>query len=133
MVCAISGWPNARADDGLAALFAGLGERRELQRTTTNAAWLTVLAGLIALVAVWYTQPHHSLIGGGMSGDAWWLYPVLAVILLPLVCHLLGRWVAGRISDRLGGLTGDTYGAMNELLETALLIVLSLLQGLFWT
>ncbi|MEN1985753.1 adenosylcobinamide-GDP ribazoletransferase [Paenibacillus hubeiensis] len=132
MVCAISGWPNARADDGLAALFAGLGERRELRRATARAAWLTVVAGLIALVAAWYTQPHHGLIGGGMSGHSWWLYPVLAAMLLPLACHLLGRWVAGRISDRLGGLTGDTYGAMNELLETALLIVLSLLQGLFW-
>ncbi|MEK3946401.1 adenosylcobinamide-GDP ribazoletransferase, partial [Paenibacillus sp. FSL H3-0310] len=33
-----------------------------------------------------------------------------------------------RISSRLGGLTGDVYGALNELLEVVLLLVLLLLQ-----
>lgn len=33
MVYAMSAWPNARGDDGLAVLFKGLGERKEVQRS----------------------------------------------------------------------------------------------------
>jgi cobalamin synthase len=36
-----------------------------------------------------------------------------------------GAWLAARIARKLGGLTGDTYGALNEALETALLLVLA--------
>ncbi|WP_445323694.1 adenosylcobinamide-GDP ribazoletransferase [Paenibacillus sp. FSL R7-0312] len=35
---------------------------------------------------------------------------------------------ARRIASRLGGLTGDVYGALGELLETVVLLVLVLLQ-----
>ncbi|MFS0870482.1 adenosylcobinamide-GDP ribazoletransferase [Paenibacillus xylanilyticus] len=136
MVYAISAWPNARGDDGLAVLFKGLGERKEVQRARSSAIGLTVLAGVITLAAVWIFEPNTSMVGAlaiesGLGTLPWWLYPIAAVIFVPLAAYLIGRFVAGRISERLGGLTGDTYGAMNELLEAALLTVLSLLQGLF--
>ncbi|MED5016794.1 adenosylcobinamide-GDP ribazoletransferase, partial [Paenibacillus chibensis] len=35
---------------------------------------------------------------------------------------------ARRMSGKLGGLTGDTYGALNEGIETVLLLVLVIIQ-----
>ena len=137
MVYAISAWPNARGDDGLAVLFKGLGERREVQRARSNAIGLTVLVGVITLAVGMLVQPEMPFVEGVHNGNSlitlpWWLYPVIAVIVVPLACYVIGKWIAGRISERLGGLTGDTYGAMNELLEVALLTVLSVLQGFFY-
>ncbi|PZT55472.1 adenosylcobinamide-GDP ribazoletransferase [Paenibacillus silvae] len=135
MVHAMSAWPNARGDDGLAVLFKGLGERREVQRSRRAALMLTLIAGAVTLAAVGLFKPDTAVADAMLSGFGtlpWWLYPVSAVIVLPVACYYIGRLVASRISTRLGGLTGDTYGAMNELLEAALLTVLSVLQGLFW-
>ncbi|MGQ8871058.1 adenosylcobinamide-GDP ribazoletransferase [Paenibacillus sp. TSA_86.1] len=135
MVYAMSAWPNARGEDGLAVLFKGLGERKEVQRARSAAIGLTLIAGVVTIAAVWLFKPDMVIADAIVSGFGslpWWLYPVTAVIILPAACYLIGRFVATRISARLGGLTGDTYGAMNELLEVALLIVLSVLQGLFW-
>ncbi|WP_405155753.1 adenosylcobinamide-GDP ribazoletransferase [Paenibacillus sp. FSL K6-0108] len=136
MVYAMANWPNARKDDGLAVLFKGLGERREVQRARSSAIGLTILAGVITLAAVWIFQPDTVMfqvqaMENGLGTLPWWLYPLTAIIAVPLAGYVIGRFVAGRISERLGGLTGDTYGAMNELLEAALLTVLSLLQGFF--
>ncbi|MDN8590146.1 adenosylcobinamide-GDP ribazoletransferase [Paenibacillus sp. 11B] len=136
MVYAMAAWPNARKDDGLAVLFKGLGERREVQRARSSAVGLTILAGVITLAAVWIFQPDTAMFQvlgteNGLGTLPWWLYPVAAIIAVPLAGYVIGKFVAGRISERLGGLTGDTYGAMNELLEAALLTVLSLLQGFF--
>ncbi|MHA7579913.1 adenosylcobinamide-GDP ribazoletransferase [Paenibacillus vandeheii] len=137
MVYAMAAWPNARKDDGLAVLFRGLGERREVQRARSSAVGLTILAGVITLAAVWIFQPDTAMFqvlateNGLGTTLPWWLYPVAAIIVVPLAGYVIGKFVAGRISERLGGLTGDTYGAMNELLEAALLTVLSLLQGFF--
>lgn len=137
MVYAISAWPNARGDDGLAVLFKGLGKQREVQRARSTAIGLTLLAGVITLAAVWIFEPDTGTADAMMSSLGtwpwpWWLYPVTAVIVIPLACYVIGKFVAARISEKLGGLTGDTYGAMNELLEAALLTVLSVLHGLFW-
>ncbi|SEM92821.1 adenosylcobinamide-GDP ribazoletransferase [Paenibacillus sp. OK076] len=136
MVYAMAALPNARKDDGLAVLFKGLGERKEVQRARSSAVGLTFLAGVITWAAVWIFQPDTAMfqvleMENGLGTLPWWLYPVAAIIVVPLAGYVIGKFVAGRISERLGGLTGDTYGAMNELLEAALLTVLSLLQGFF--
>lgn len=135
MVYAMSAWPNARGDDGLAVLFKGLGGRNEVQRARSAAIGLTLVSGVITIAVVWLFKADMAIADAMVSGFGslpWWLYPVTSVIVLPVACYYIGRFVAARISARLGGLTGDTYGAMNELLEAALLTVLSVLQGLFW-
>lgn len=48
-------------------------------------------------------------------------------LIIPLLAWAVGSIAAGRMSRRLGGLTGDTYGALNELIETMILIYLVLL------
>lgn len=135
MVYAMSAWPNARGNEGLAVLFKGLGERKEVERSRNTAIRLTLVSGVVTFVAVWLFKPDTRIADAMVSGVGslpWWLYPIAAVIVLPVACYFIGKFVAAQISSRLGGLTGDTYGAINELLEAALLTVLILLQGLFW-
>ena len=65
--------------------------------------WATVVAGVIALVA--------SLALGGVGG-------VLIFSIATGVAWLLGRGMV----VLLGGLTGDTYGAINEIIEVVALV-----------
>lgn len=39
---------------------------------------------------------------------------------------LIGVGMSMYLNRKLGGLTGDTYGAMNEIVETALLLIIYL-------
>jgi adenosylcobinamide-GDP ribazoletransferase len=48
-------------------------------------------------------------------------------LVIPIIAWAAGSLTAERMSRRLGGLTGDTYGALNELLETVVLIFVVLL------
>ena len=111
MVRAMSRWPLARAGEGLAGSFAGLPPLHE-KRALLSAALLSLAAG--ALTA--------------LGGTAAWPLPLAAVLLLPGAAWICGTLAARRVCSRLGGLTGDVYGALNELLEAVLLLLLVLLQ-----
>ena len=41
-----------------------------------------------------------------------------------IVTYGLGGIIASAITRKLGGLTGDIYGALNEIIEVSLLLVL---------
>jgi adenosylcobinamide-GDP ribazoletransferase len=69
-----------------------------------------ILAGAIALGAAW--------LGAGSAGVVLWLAVGAGVML-----------AARLIAPRLGGLTGDTYGAICELTEAGVLIALGLRIG----
>ena len=103
MCVAIVLWPKARAGSGMAALFDGAG-KRELIRATVSAFILAVAA---------------TLIGGIPAGAA-----ISGALLSLGVCVAVGSAAAWWLTRKLGGLTGDTYGAMNELLEAVLLCLL---------
>ncbi|MNO92497.1 cobalamin synthase [compost metagenome] len=62
----------------------------------------------------------------GGAGAGSWQHLAIYFVLLPLFALGVGSLVASRMSVRLGGLTGDTYGALNEGLE-AILLLLALL------
>lgn len=66
--------------------------------------WQLLVGGAVALGA--------SLLLAGGAG-------ALLLATATALAWLLGRWMSGP----LGGLTGDTYGAINELLEVAVLVV----------
>lgn len=106
MTYAMTAWPPARGKEGLGASFNGLNRK---DRTLT-----LLLAVVLSLVAVCLTP----LTGWEMSS---WVPALVGLFLLPVVSVVVGRMAANRISRRLGGLTGDTYGALNELLEAILL------------
>lgn len=113
MVRAMVRYPIARGDEGLAANFAGLAPSHE-RRALLLAALLSLAAAAAPLA-----------LGAGLA--AWPLH-LVAALLLPALALACGTVAARHVSSRLGGLTGDVYGALNELLEVVLLLVLVLLQ-----
>lgn len=111
MVHAMYRWPVARGSEGLAALFSGLSSLRRLQ-----AGLMAVLVTLGVIATL-----------GLVTDLNLWITGLSALVLAPFLTWLIGATVAGRMSRRLGGLTGDTYGALNELLEAAILLFVVLL------
>jgi adenosylcobinamide-GDP ribazoletransferase len=63
-----------------------------------------------------------------ISALAWWTGLGWAAALLPIVAALSVAIAGGWIRSRIGGLTGDAYGAICELIEVICLLALS---GLF--
>jgi len=100
---AIAGWKHARGEAGMGALYRGSGYR--------HAAAAGVLAVLLAL-------PLLAGIGG-----LGWAEALRATGAFAAATCAAGIVLAQAIARKLGGLTGDTYGAINEMLETALLAV----------
>ncbi|GLX70770.1 adenosylcobinamide-GDP ribazoletransferase [Paenibacillus glycanilyticus] len=100
MGAAIADWPNARQGEGIGALFH-LASRR-------HVATGLVLAILISLVCL-------SL--NGLDGLETLSIVAGCLILTIVTGSLMAMW----LNRKLGGLTGDTYGAMNEAVEAVLL------------
>ncbi|MGG2196298.1 MULTISPECIES: adenosylcobinamide-GDP ribazoletransferase [Paenibacillus] len=111
MVAAIVGWPYARASQsgGLGGFFRGVGWRHAGVQTALALAlsWLTI-CGLTA--AGWISSTP----GEGLR----------LALAFGLTAGVLGAVMSTYIARKLGGLTGDTYGAMNETIEAALLLLL---------
>lgn len=102
MTAAIQGWPYARKESGLGSFFQGV------SREYVLISFLVAL--LITTMVLGFT--HTSL------DTAIW-----PVVLCFAGCTFISGWLmATYISRKLGGLTGDTYGALNELLEAVLLL-----------
>lgn len=99
-LCCARGVPSARPD-GLGGVYAGA-----VPRTGAALLWLLAAAALTATAAV--------------TGLGWWR-GLLAMIVALVVVLLLIR----RVRRRLGGVTGDVFGAAVELSLTALLVALA--------
>ncbi|MEK3882273.1 adenosylcobinamide-GDP ribazoletransferase [Paenibacillus sp. PL2-23] len=109
MAAAIGGWPTARGEEGLAALFNGV--------NSWGASWALLLAGLVSFAALQAASlqsaalPTQTVIGA-----------LLIVAGAGIVSALCGASMAIWLTRKLGGLTGDTYGAMNEAIEACVLL-----------
>lgn len=112
MTRAMHRWPKARQGEGLAAQFHGFGER-DAWGSTILAVTLSVVVLLMTLL----------LSLRGANGSALLLRSLLYIGLAPFIAWAVGTWAARRISAKLGGLTGDTYGALGEGLEVVLLLL----------
>lgn len=100
-VLSIIGWPYAReGSTGMGGYFRSVRFRHFLGAT--------LIAAIFTLGALWLT---------GFGGYRLMLY----FLGFPLICGLLGWGIAKYLHQKLGGLTGDTYGAINELLELFML------------
>ncbi|WP_274651457.1 adenosylcobinamide-GDP ribazoletransferase [Paenibacillus humicola] len=100
LVFAMACWPFARPDEGLAAMFA----RVKLRHA---AAALAVNVLLIAAVYAASGMPFA--------------VSAASIAVQAAIAAGAGTAACGWLSRKLGGLTGDTYGAVNELLEALLL------------
>jgi cobalamin synthase len=112
MVIAIACWPYARIGpngeaQGLGAFFRGLG-LKHLSIHTAMALLLSIL--LIACSGVsLLTMQGLGIVAAAVGGTA-----------------ISGWCLSAYLHRKLGGLTGDTYGAINEVLEAVLLLVIYL-------
>jgi adenosylcobinamide-GDP ribazoletransferase len=109
MVVAIACWPYAREGQsgqrGLGAFFRGIGLKHLLFHTVGAVIFSVLLSG-------WYEPTIISRHGLAVVGTAF------------VGTLVVGTGMSMCLSRKLGGLTGDTYGAMNEVLETVLLFIL---------
>lgn len=104
MVISISSWKPARAE-GMAQLFNGV-KHQYISVMTAISLFIYLMALMIYVITT--------------DGN---LYYVWLSLLLPICTAIVGWLIAKWLKRKLGGLTGDTYGAMNEIVE-ALNIVL---------
>ncbi|MCM3268227.1 adenosylcobinamide-GDP ribazoletransferase [Paenibacillus elgii] len=115
MVVAIACWPYARqAGSGMGGFFRGVG--------AGHAAGSGLVGLLLSLGVVAAGEAF-----GGLTLPFWHMVGIIGILLAVTVGA--GVLMSVSIHRKLGGLTGDTYGAMNELLEAALLLVLVLIKG----
>lgn len=114
MVHAMFTWPMARGKSGLAGQFKDM-DRSQLWRTFLIAVILSFVAASITPLVV---KDYVSLI-----------VALLGFVIIPLMVWIAGTWLARRMNSALGGLTGDTYGALNEFLEVTAMLVLVLIYN----
>ncbi|RIX51700.1 adenosylcobinamide-GDP ribazoletransferase [Paenibacillus nanensis] len=105
MAAAIAGWPPARHGEGMGNLFSGV---NKIQATGSFAA--AAILSFIALMINYINHEHPFYLIG---------IALMAACFMSIVC---GWTAAAWLNRKLGGLTGDTYGAMNEFIETVLLL-----------
>ncbi|WP_240421426.1 adenosylcobinamide-GDP ribazoletransferase [Paenibacillus periandrae] len=110
MVVAIACWPYARNEEtkrGLGSFFRGIGWKH-----------LSIHTALAIALSLLLTGWHE---GEWISSQA-----LMATGVALLSTLLIGVGMSMYLNRKLGGLTGDTYGAMNEIVETALLLIIYL-------
>jgi len=100
-----------------------------------------------AMVSIIFTFPYAKRSGMGLAfkqGATWQRLTIATIIALIATVALLKWWglvlmaalwlivfgIASYFRSRLGGLTGDTYGAINELAEVLVLLLLVLMEKL---
>lgn len=103
MAAAIAGWPSARQGEGIGVLFNGV---KGFQASLT-----LLVASLLTWIILGLSGMKPSVMFGLL----------MIVFVLTVSCGgLLAVW----LNKKLGGLTGDTYGAMNEAVEAVLLFAI---------
>ncbi|MUT67029.1 adenosylcobinamide-GDP ribazoletransferase [Paenibacillus sp. NEAU-GSW1] len=105
MSVAIVGWPSARQGEGVGALFQKAGIRQAIAGFA-----LTIALTCISLWTFGMPIGHSALWSAGAAS----------------LTALIGSVMAAWLCRKLGGLTGDTYGALNEMIEASLLLALLL-------
>ena len=101
MVYAVSYFPYARSGSGLGKSFGNL-----------NGSGRIITASLTILAATFLLMKWEG---------------VFILFLTAAIVLLIARWMAGR----LGGLTGDTYGALCEVAETLFIVITVIAMTLF--
>lgn len=98
---AMARWPYARKEGGMGGLFRSVGKKH------ATLAWIMGLLAVLA-VLVW---------PGGYGFAASLRHTVLGLA----VAYGVGTALSSAVARKLGGLTGDVYGALIECLEIAAL------------
>lgn len=70
--------------------------------------------------AGWWQVALATLAATALGASVWWPWGGAAIVVAAIVTAAVARFALGR----LGGMTGDCYGAINELVELVLLLVI---------
>ncbi|BBH19967.1 adenosylcobinamide-GDP ribazoletransferase [Paenibacillus baekrokdamisoli] len=100
LVWAMIIWPFARTGEGMASMFAEVRVRHAIAAT------------LLQVVLIF---------GVGLAFGSSWSSIMSLMLIQAGVTLVIGGIISHWLYRKLGGLTGDTYGALNELIESALL------------
>jgi adenosylcobinamide-GDP ribazoletransferase len=119
MAVGIQGWPYARQESGMGSFYQGVGRKHVYVGLALGMVLTAALFGLGSHFVVDISNEWPYLQGFA------WDWPFL--LGFPLVTFICGYAIAAYLAHKLGGLTGDTYGALNELLETVLLLAIIVL------
>ena len=76
---------------------------------------------VVVSVLIWIGTAMWGDIGTITASDG------LSIVWIGMGALLLGMIIARSMAKKLGGLTGDTYGALNECLEILLLLICTLI------
>jgi cobalamin 5'-phosphate synthase/cobalamin synthase len=106
MAIAVGAWPYARSGEGMGKLYRGV--------KAGHLLGSTLVAASAGIVIYWLTGMNTA---EALEISALWL----------LLSALFGYPLAYWLNRKLGGLTGDTYGALNEAVEALLLLALVIL------
>ncbi|MFC5648517.1 adenosylcobinamide-GDP ribazoletransferase [Paenibacillus solisilvae] len=100
LVWAMIGWPMARPGEGMASMFAEVRVRHAAAATLVQLVLVLGIGLLLGLA--WGDVLNQLAVQAGLT-------------------LITGSVVSGWLCRKLGGLTGDTYGALNEVIESVLL------------
>jgi adenosylcobinamide-GDP ribazoletransferase len=115
MIVGIQGWPYARRESGMGSFYQGVRRKH---------VYAGLVLGIVLTAAMIWTGSQIVDIPNewpALRGLVW-----LYIAAFPLLTFCCGYGIAAYLAHKLGGLTGDTYGALNELLETILLLAVIL-------
>lgn len=101
MAIAISIWPAARKNEGIGSMFNGVNKTRIVVGC--------LIAALFAGSSLLFNEINY-------------LYRLSIIVATLLLMLFIVGWLGSWLSRKLGGLTGDTYGAINEAVEVVLLL-----------
>lgn len=116
MTVAIFGWKYAGGEEGLGSLYRDV-RARHAGRSAAVGAVITLV-----VLAVGELSGSDSL-PVAPEGAAAPFAGLLSIALWPAAAAAFGWPLAGWLNRRLGGLTGDTYGALNEWVEAGMLLL----------
>lgn len=111
MVWAVVQWPYARKK--------GFGS--PLQQAGRLDAVLAISVSLLCM-----------LLSKAVLDHFYWDFHFAFLLMLFLLTAIVGTVLASYINRKLGGLTGDTYGALNEFVEMILLLVITAVIYVSW-
>lgn len=107
MVAAMVLWPFARPNEGMASLF------KEVRTRHVITAFIVQLVLVCGVAVVFEATLDWKL--------------VLGLVIQAVLTAVVGSVVCGWLSRKLGGLTGDTYGALSEVIESGLIFAVMMM------
>jgi cobalamin 5''-phosphate synthase/cobalamin synthase len=109
MTAAIKLWPNAR-EGGMGAMFRAA--------RTRHVGGSLITAVVVSAILLYFSE---------LDSDK----AILSLVVIAASAALIGIVFAVWLNRKLGGLTGDTYGAMNEAAEAACLVAVCVVVKLW--